>query len=396
MAADAAYTFERVMTEPYTSYLAVMIDSVEAVDDTTFKVTLSYPFADFLTMIGGIYFGICTEEAITSGSDFMYRPVGTGPYMLEGSYVPGQSFSFVYNENYFGDEPDIKRINFVIQPDTNTSVIALQNHEVDFVPSLTVNDIATVEADENLALYQEPSFTIHYVVFNKTTEPFSIKEVREAFNYAINKQDLLDGAVDGIGSIANSPLNSLMMGYTEDIPFNEYDIEAAKAKLAEAGYPDGFSCKLMVNSNNAVSMKIAQILQNQLSKIGVNLTVDQLEKATWSDNLTNVNFECALGTLNWPDSNNMVTYLYHSQGTFNYDKAYSNPEMDALIEEASRILDADKRVELYKQIVELGHEDLPIICLLFPSEIVGANKNIDGIKIVDNSYFPVWTWTLNQ
>ncbi len=395
-ASDVVYTFERVMAEPYTSYLAVMIDSVEAPDDTTFVAHLSYPFADFLTMIGGIYFGICCEEAITSGEDFMYHPVGTGPYKLDGDYIPGQSFRFVYNENYYGEAPDIRQINFRIQPNTNTAVISLQNGEVDFVPALTVNDISTVEGDDRLALYQAPSYTIHYVCFNKTSEPFSIQAVREAVNYAVNKQDLLDGALNGIGAVANAPLNSLQLGYNEEIPFNEYDLEKAKAKLAEAGYPNGFSCRLMVNSNNAVSMKIAQIMQNQLAQINIAVEVEQLEKATWSDNLDTVNFEMALGTLNWADTNNMVTYLYHSQGTFNYDHAYSNPEMDAMIEEASRILSTEERTALYQQIVALGHEELPIICLLFPNEIVGANKNIGGIKIVDNCYFPVWKWTLNQ
>ena len=393
---DVVYTFNRVMQEPYTSYLAVMIDSVEAVDDTTFVAHLKYPFADFLTTIGGIYFGIVTEEAITGTENFMYAPVGTGPYKLDGDYIPGQSFRFVYNDSYYGQEPDIKQINFIIQPDTNTAVISLQNHEVDFVPALTVNDIETIETDENLKLYTAPSYTIHYICFNKNNAPFDNKAVREAINYAVNKQDILDGAVNGIGSIANSPLNELHLGYNPDIPFNEYDLEKAKAKMAEAGYPDGFSCNLMVNSNNAISMKISQILQNELAEIGINVTVNQLEKATWSDNLNKSNFEMALGTLNWADSNNMVTYLYHSEGTFNYDRVYADPEMDQMILEASQSLDSNERETLYNKIVEKGHEDLPIICLLFPNEIVGANKNIEGIKIFDNSYFPVATWTLNN
>ena len=133
-----------------------------------------------------------------------------------------------------------------------------------------------------------------------------------------------------------------------------------------------------------------------MAQIGIDVSVEQLEKAAWSDNLNKVNFEFALGTLNWADTNNMVTYLYHTNGGFNYDHVYSNSAMDEMIERASQSLDTAERVELYKQIVELGHEDMPIICLLFPNEIVGANKNIDGIEIVDNCYYPVATWTLNQ
>ena len=102
-----------------------------------------------------------------------------------------------------------------------------------FIPALTVNDIETIENDENLALYQAPSYTIHYVCFNKNNAPWNIKEVRQAINYAINKQDLLDGALNGIGTIANAPLNSLHLGYNDSIPFNEYDLDAAKAKMVE-------------------------------------------------------------------------------------------------------------------------------------------------------------------
>ena len=151
-----------------------------------------------------------------------------------------------------------------------------------------------MDGDENLKLYQAPSYTIHYICFNKTAEPFSIKEVREAINYAINKQDLLDGAVDGVGTIANSPLNSMHLGYNDSIPFNEYDLDAAKEKLEQAGYPDGFSCTLMVNSNNAVSMKIAQILQNQLAQINIDVKVEQLEKAPGTTIWTKGNFEISL------------------------------------------------------------------------------------------------------
>ena len=395
-AADAKYTFDRVMVEPYTSYLTVMIKDTVVVDEDTFQVNLLYPSADFLPMCGMIYFAIVNEKAITSSETFMYEPVGTGPYMLADKFVPGQGFKFVYNENYWGAEPDIKEINFEIYPDTNTAVIALQNGEIDFAPALTVNDVAIVEADKDLKLYQEPSYTINYLTMNKNGAPYNNDLVRDAINHAINKEDLLLGAVDGVGEIANSPLNSLMLGYTEDIPFNEYDLDKAKQLMIDAGYPDGFSCNLLVNSSNATSMKLAQIIQYQLAQIGIDVFVDQQEKATWSSNLSNSNFEIALGTLNWPDSNNMVTYLYHTQGTFNYDRAYSNPEMDALIEQASQELDTAKRADLYEQIVKLGHEDLPIICLLFPNEIVGANAKIDGIKIFDNTYFPVYYWTLNE
>ena len=100
--------------------------------------------------------------------------------------------------------------------------------------------------------------------------------------------------------------------------------------------------------------------------------------------------------LNWADTNNMVTYLYHSEGTFNYDRAYHNPQMDEMIETASRTWIPVKREALYKQIVELGHEDLPIICLLFPNEIVGANRAIEGIEIVDNRLLPGLGVTLPQ
>ena len=395
--ADVKYTFERVMVEPYTAYYAEMIDKVEAPDDLTVVVTLKYPFGDFLTQLGGIYYGIVSQQVLQQGRDlFMYEPVGTGPYKLSGTYVPDQSFSFVVNEDYWGEKPEITKINYKTLPDSSTAVVALQNKEVDFVSTLSPNDYGVVGSDPNLKVYQDASFTIVYLTFYKLDGPFSEVGVRDAIAKAVNKDEIVSAANNGAGTVANSPLNKSMMGYDESIPANEFNIEAAKAALAGTSYKDGFETTIMVRSDRPYAVKTAQVVQAQLAEIGIVANIEQLEKATFNERLMKADFEMAIATLNWPDSNNMLTYLYDSQGAFNYDKEYSNPEVDALLQEAKTSTDAAKRSELYSKVVNITYADRPIIPLFFPNEIVGANANIQGIEIVDNMFYPVSTWTLSD
>jgi peptide/nickel transport system substrate-binding protein len=187
-----------------------------------------------------------------------------------------------------------------------------------------------------------------------------------------------------------------MLGYTDTIPSNEYNPGAAQAAISTGGYANGFSCTLMANSNRDFAVKAAQVIQSQLNEIGISVKVEQLERATWSERLNNGTFEFSVATLNWPDSNNMLTYLYDTQGAFNYDKAYSNPEIDRMLARARESNDTAERERLYRSIAAIGYTDRVIIPLFFPNEIVGANARINGIEIVDNCYYPIAKWTVED
>ena len=392
-AADAKFTIERAMVEPATASYCASIDKVDAPDDSTLVVTLKVPFANFLMNLGGSFFGVVNEKAVTeSGEDYGRNPVGTGPYKFV-SWSSGDNVVLAYNEDYHGEAPAVKNVTYRVLPDTSTALVALQNGEIDALPNSAPIDAPTIEADPNLNLYSAPGATIAYIGFNTQAAPFDNEKVRQAVKYAINKEEVFMGAQDGDGVLANSPLNEVMDGYNPDDPvMNPYDLKKAKALMTEAGYADGFSCsiKLAAGQNRE---KVAQVVQAQLKEIGITASIETLEKGTYFEQMAVGNYEVYVGGLNWPDADDMLTYLFASDGPFNWGSVYSNPTIDELLVKARQENDAAKRSEMYQQIVKITDEDANKIPLYFPNQYFAAKNSLKGVRVIDNCYYPVASWS---
>ena len=395
--ADAKFSVERAMSEPVTASSFSMIDHVEAPDDTTLVITCKYIQANFLQVIGSLGGSIVSEKAVTeAGDNYKFHPIGTGPYKLEGECIPGQPFSLAAFVGYWGEQPQIQKINFKILPDASTAVIALQKGEVDFMPDLSVADMSIVDEDENLVVHQAPSFSFVHLTFNKSKPPFDNQKVREAIAKAVNKNDIIAASYDNAGALANAPLNSLQLGYTEDLPFDTYDLEGAKKLMEEAGYQDGFTTTVLVRTDKAFLMKVAQVLQAQLAEIGIDLQIEQMEKATWIEYLGNCDFDMTIGYLNWPSVDKMLSFLYKSDGDQNYDRCFNDPVIDEMLIKATQTMDTKERGQIYTDIIKRADESMVVVPLFFPAEIVGANAHIKGVTIYNNCYFPVKEWTLEE
>lgn len=392
---DAKYTMERAMTEPATASYCTMIESVDVVDDFTLDITLNIPFANFLQNIGGIFFGVVSEEAVTeAGDDFGRQPIGTGAYTFD-EWVSGDKVTLTANADYWGGEPEITNVTYKILPDTSTALIALENGEVDAFPNIAYIDTVTAEENEDISLYSSPSGSIKYIGFNVEVEPFDNELVRQAIKYATNKDDIFDGAADGDGIIANTHINETMDGYDADSPEpNQYDLEKAKELMIEAGYEEGFSVTCILSTSTSEYEKIAEILQAQLAEINIDMTIEPLEKGTYFEQCGNGNYEMYIGGLNWAASDDMLTYLFQSDGGFNWGYVYSNDEIDALLLEARQETDQAVRAELYQEVNAIVDEDCNKIPLYFPNQYFAADSDLLGVEIVDNCYFPVanWSW----
>lgn len=392
--ADAKYSIERAQVEPASASYCTMIESVETPDDYTVVVHLNMKFADFLRCIGGVYFAIVNEKAITeSGADYARTPVGTGPYKFvewkQGDYITMEAFG-----DYFDAGFPIKHVTYKYFADTSTALIALQNGEIDAFPNSAAIDAPTVEADPNLSLTYIASDTSTWIGMNLNAAPFDDIRVREAIRYAINKDSVLKGALNGEGFVANSNLNKKMLGYNASTPpTNLYDVAKAKELMKEAGYENGFSCTMKVVPTDSRD-KAAQIVQAQLKEIGIDIHIEQLERATFFEVAGSGNYEMVLHTINWPDADNMLTYLYHSEGPFNWQQAYNNPQVDDLLLQARQELDSAKRGQMYEQIVKIAFDNCHNIPLYFPNQYFSHKAGLQGIEIIDNVYFPPnrWHW----
>lgn len=389
---DVVYTIERAAAEPETASYCDAIDTVAADDDYTVTVALKYPFANFLQNMGCGFFGIVDEEEIAaSGDDYARKPVGTGAYAFK-EWISGDSVTLEANEDYWGGAPKIKTITYKVLTDSSTAFIALENNEIDVLPNADFVDVDNLDNDA-LSVYATPSATFYYFGFNVASAPFDNESVRQAVNYALDKDAILKGANNGDGVVANSPLNESMEGYDAKEPeANDYDLEKAKELMAEAGYADGFDADIKVINEDR---KVGEVIQDQLKQININVSLDIMEKATFFEVLGSGDYDVCIGRLNWPDADNMLTYLFESDGPFNWAQTYSNPEIDELLVKARSSMDADERADIYHQIVMIVDKDCNKIPLFFPNQYLAADSRIEGISVIDNVYFPVseWSWS---
>ncbi|MEW6375816.1 MAG: ABC transporter substrate-binding protein, partial [Thermodesulfobacteriota bacterium] len=167
----------------------------------------------------------------------MTKPVGTGPFMFK-EWVPGNKFVMVRNENYWGKKPLLQEVTWRVIPDDASRVVALETGEVHVAVRIPPFDIPRLKANPKLSVIGAPSVRTIFLGFNALKEPFHDKRVRQALNYAVNKEAIVKHMLGGVGRVSDAPISPGIFGYTP-IKTYEYSVEKAKALLAEAGFPKG-------------------------------------------------------------------------------------------------------------------------------------------------------------
>lgn len=172
----------------------------------------------------------------------MTKPVGTGPFKFK-EWIPGSKLTMVRNDDYWEGKPKLEEVTFRVIPGDAARVIALETGEVQVAVRIPALDIPRLKADPRIVIDNTASVRTIYLGFNHFQKPFQDKRVRQALNYAVNKEALLKHVLGGIDRISDAPISPGIFGYTP-IKTHEYNPKKAKALLAEAGYPDGFETTL--------------------------------------------------------------------------------------------------------------------------------------------------------
>lgn len=295
---DVKYSFERTVNpatqSPGAGFLASIdgfdamqageatsLSGVEILDPKTVQVTLSRPDATFLSVMAlNFSFIVPKEEVEKSGADFGRNPVGTGAYKL-AEWTLGQKLVLQKNPDYYREgAPKLDEINFEIGQEPVVSLLRVQNGEVDVpgdgIPPAKFREV--MDNPEQAAQVVE-GVQLHtgYITMNTKAAPFDDLKVRQAVNMAINKDRIVQ-IINGRATPANQPLPPTMPGYVEGHEGYKYDVEAAKALLAEAGHPDGFETELFV-ANVDPQPRIAQAIQQDLAAIGIKASIQSLAQA---------------------------------------------------------------------------------------------------------------------
>jgi len=381
---------------PYSSNYGP-VKEIKAIDRYTVKVIYEKPFAPALESWGmGILPKHLLEGKDLFNSPMNRAPVGTGPYKMK-EWITGQRVILEKNREYFEGEPFFERFITRIIPDPSTMFLELRFGGVDYMGLNPAQYRYYGEKSyfkKYFNVYRYPSFGYTYIGYNLKDPLFSDKRVRQAIAHAINKKEIIEGVLLGLGTPCTGPFPPASWAYNPQVKDFEYNPERAKKILNNLGWKiskDGvlekngrrFSFVLLVNQGNEARLKTAQIVKEQLKKIGIELKIRVLEWQSFLDLVTKRQFQAVL--LGWALSRDPDLYdIFHSSktkpGEFNF-VGFSNAEVDGLIEKARQILDKQQRKKLYWRIHELITEEQPYTFLYVPDTIIAINKRIKGIQL---------------
>jgi len=352
--------------------MSAIIKDIVAVDANTVKYILSKPEAPFIANLAMNFSAIVSPKAVEMyKEDYTNHPVGTGPFKFV-SWTKDANIIVERFDGYWGEKAYLDRVIFKVIPDATARVLALKKGEVDLVDYPSPEDIPALRTTDGIKVIEQAGLNVGYLALNNEKPPFDNKLVRQAMNYAINKQDIIDGVYGGLGQTAKNPLPPGMWSYNDDIEDYPYDPAKAKALLAEAGLADGFSITLWAmpvsRPYNPNGKKVAEIMQQNLADIGVDAAITSYDWGTYLEKTDHGEHDAAL--LGWTGDNGdpdnfLWVLLSEPAATIPAGNIafWKNAEFTALIKEAKETADQAKRTELYEKAQVIFHEEAPWVTL---------------------------------
>lgn len=361
-----------------------VIDEINVIDDYEIEFVLKEPLGPFLQNMASHYFAITSPAALEEyGSDIDENPVGTGPFKFV-SWEKDDKIVLEKFDDYWKDGlPKLDKVIYEVIPDNAARVVALRSGEVDIIDDVNPDEGENIEAEEGLELYTREANNVGFLGFQTEKEPLDDKLVRQAISHAIDTEAIVDALYAGYAEEGVGMLPPGYLGYHEGLEAYEHDLEKAEELLAEAGYEDGFDIEFWVMPVSRPYMpdpeKVAEIIQNDLDKIGINTEIVIEEWAPYIDKTTDGEHEMYL--LGWSGANGdpdyFLTSLLHSDSIGGENRSfYTNEEVDQLLDEAKATVDEDERAELYKEAQEIIHEDAPEVYMAHSTPLVAANSSV--------------------
>lgn len=351
------------------------------VDNEKVVFTLKEPYTPFIftpALFNAVVMPKAKVEAAGGWEKFLEKPIGAGPFILK-EWKRGEYMSLVKNPNYW-DAANVKLDEIMIKTivDDNARIMALQAGEVDAINYPPFNRVADLKADPNLQVLTFPATYTTYITLNNRSKPLDDKRVRNALSYAIDRQALIDTINFGVGEPATTFRPRGSMYYNSDLPGWPYDVEKAKALLAEAGYPNGFKLTMEIVTGREMHQQVSTLVKDMWSKIGVDLTIVPLEAGLYNDNYYNNKFEVHINgwTDDIPDPSQGVSYAMVFKTSQSFHTGFNNEEVNKMAIEALKTPDGPEREKIYKQLQAIFNEETPMIPMYHEPYLVMAKAGV--------------------
>lgn len=370
-AEDVVYTYKRGMNSEVTYYEE--LKKVEAKDDKTVVITLKEPNNEFLNDLTVEYMCVMSKDAIENGMDVATKPtITSGAYTVE-QWNKGKSIVMKANPYYFDGEPPIKTAKVIFELPKKNAYEALKNGDVDYLTSVSVDQVPYLQADDDVDLIAYDNFAWNFMMLNEKDAHFADQKVRNAIYYALDLNYVIDTALDGRGTPAPIPVNGSIAGYMEECNDTEFDLTKAKECMAESSYPDGFDMTIKVSSDEWE--KVAKKIGTLLSEIGIRVTVEREELNQLLSEMTE--YTCEAAIISYSMSSGTVTHatpLFRPGDSLNF-AASKDGEIADLLSKASSV-DPKEKQKLLKEAYQQMKEKNLYIGLYWPTVYDAKNSKL--------------------
>lgn len=387
-ASDVLFTLKRLVDDNTVAAMQVNkvdFSKTEVTGDYTFKLVTVEPYAIQVAMLENPLCGIISERSYQeSGGDFFKAPVGTGPYKVV-KYSAGDSLALEGFEDYWiAGQPYVKNLTLRYISDSSSRVIEAESGGADIVYEITATNVDRVRANENINLVSAMGANTSYLYMNQAKKPFDDERVREAVWLAVDIDQAVEVAYGNFGQRATGMISPGIDGRHPDMSsfFPARDLEKAKALLAEAGYPDGFETSISCNSNDQQRKDFCEVIQAQLSEVGIRVNIDVMDSTQWASSLAAGEGVMTIYGLTASTGEAGRTLFRWLPDTSEWPiSSWENEEYYELIDKALTTTDTDTRNELYYQCQEMLMQNHVVLPVWHKELNAACQPDVRGFKI---------------
>ncbi|HWP51478.1 MAG TPA: ABC transporter substrate-binding protein [Clostridia bacterium] len=379
-ASDVVYSIERAQNSAKVKTFTANIASVVADDEYTVTINTTVPYAPLMANLCHTACSIVSQKAAEAAGDkFSASPVGTGPFKFV-KWDSGDKIVLAKNEDYFGGKVLPTSLTFKLMSEGSARTIALETGEVDLNLVVSAPDASRLRSEKDVELIVSMSPKIEYVSMNQKEKPFDNALVRQAINYAIDRNSLNTVATAGYGEVTDSVMNKQVRGYTDNVVHYEYNLEKAKELLKQAGYENGFETTILVSGDTRNTE--AQLIQANLAEVGIKVSIETAESTTVLEQINNGNYKMFIMSYNntTGDPDTSLYMLFNSKvPASSGNRSFTNiPEVDKMLEDARIEGDNNARMQIYGDLQKTLTEQAVWVPLYCVPNMVGVRSALTG------------------
>lgn len=380
--------------------LYALIEKTEVVNEYEVKFTLSEPFGAMINTFAHPAGLMHSPKALEEfGKEVARNPVGTGAFKFV-EWKPSEGLKIEKNEEYWNEGfPKVDSITFKPVSENGSRIAMLQTGEADFIYPVPTEQVEGINGKNGIEVESKPSIVVRYMSMNTLKAPYDDVKVRQALNYAINKEAFVKVVMNDQGTVLDSIIAPDVQFYSKQEPY-AFDLEKAQDLLKEAGVEKGFKAKLW-GGNSSGAIKAMEFLQQQMAQVGIDVEVVPMESGTISDKIWSVqnpdDAELELYYGGWSPSTGDADWgirpLVGGKDAFppmSYNVSYyDNPEVDQLILDGLQTADLDKRAKAYEDAQKLVWDDAPWVFLSADNTLAGKKNYLKGIYLLPDGSLSV-------